>query len=185
MRAMLLEFPDDPGAETLDRQYILGEALLVAPIFRDDGQATFYLPRGRWTHLLSNEEVAGDGWRVEKHDAFNLPLYVRANTLLAFGNVADRPDYDYVEGTTYQVYALEEGKVARCAVVSRDGATVGQVSARRAGSRISLSTEGIEAASFLLVGAQSATAADDESVVSPTPQGILIHSKGRTEITLA
>ena len=62
-------------------------------------------------------------------------------------------------------------------MVSRDGATVGHVSARRAGSRISLSTEGIEAAFFLLVGAQLATAADDELVVSPTPQGILIHSK--------
>ncbi len=185
MRAMLLEFPDDPGAETLDRQYMLGGALLVAPIFRDDGQATFYLPKGRWTHLLSNEEVAENGWRVEKHDAFSLPLYVRANTLLAFGNVADRPNYDYVEGTIYRVYALEDGKAARCALVSRDGATVGHVSARRAGSRISLSAEGIEAASFLLVGAQSATAADDESVVSPTPQGIFIHSKGRTEITLA
>ena len=136
---------------------MLGGALLVAPIFRDDGEASFYLPKGRWTHLLSNEEVAGDGWRQETHDDFSLPLYVRANTILALGSVADRPDYDYVEGTTYRIYALEDGKVAQCAVVRRDGATVGHVSATRAGNHIALSMEGLEAASFLL-GAQSATA---------------------------
>lgn len=33
MRAMILEFPDDPGCDHLDRQYMLGESLLVAPVF--------------------------------------------------------------------------------------------------------------------------------------------------------
>jgi len=37
MRAMLLEFPDDPGCDTLDRQYMLGGSLLVAPVFSPDG----------------------------------------------------------------------------------------------------------------------------------------------------
>jgi alpha-D-xyloside xylohydrolase len=37
MRAMLLEFPDDPTAAFLDRQYMLGASLLVAPIFTEDG----------------------------------------------------------------------------------------------------------------------------------------------------
>ena len=46
LRAMLLEYPDDPGVEMLDRQYMLGGALLVAPIFRDDGQVTFYSTEG-------------------------------------------------------------------------------------------------------------------------------------------
>src|SRR5690606_30447311 len=53
MRAMLLEFPDDPACEYLDRQYMLGESLLVAPVFREDGQVSFYLPAGTWTHLLT------------------------------------------------------------------------------------------------------------------------------------
>ena len=52
MRAMVLEFPGDPGCEELDRQYMLGESLLVAPIFREDHIAEYYLPAGNWTHLL-------------------------------------------------------------------------------------------------------------------------------------
>ena len=49
MRAMLLEFPDDPAAEMLDRQYMLGDSLLVAPVFSEEGEASYYLPEGKWT----------------------------------------------------------------------------------------------------------------------------------------
>jgi alpha-D-xyloside xylohydrolase len=184
LRTMLLEHPDDPGVEMLDRQYMLGGALLVAPIFRDDGQVTFYLPKGRWTRLLSNEEVIGDGWRVETHDYFSLPLYVRPNTVLPFGSAADRPDYDYVARAIYRVYALADGSAARCMVVTRDGATVGHVSVTRAGDRISFATEGIDTASFLLVGVQSARAIGADAAISSTPGGVLIRVEGGAEIAL-
>ena len=55
MRAMLLEFPDDPACATLDRQYMLGSSLLVAPVFTPEGDVEFYLPEGKWTHLLTGE----------------------------------------------------------------------------------------------------------------------------------
>ncbi|MBQ8088505.1 MAG: alpha-xylosidase, partial [Clostridia bacterium] len=48
LRPMLLEFPLDPACETLDRQYTLGDSLLVAPVFREDGQVAYYLPDGVW-----------------------------------------------------------------------------------------------------------------------------------------
>jgi alpha-D-xyloside xylohydrolase len=69
MRAMVLEYPNDPVCAQLDRQYLLGDSVLVAPIFNEEGKAQFYLPEGRWTHLLDNEELVGgryyDGrWRA-------------------------------------------------------------------------------------------------------------------------
>lgn len=39
MRAMMLEFPEDPGCDYLDRQYMLGDALLAAPVFSDEGMS--------------------------------------------------------------------------------------------------------------------------------------------------
>ncbi|HAJ35277.1 MAG TPA: alpha-xylosidase, partial [Chloroflexi bacterium] len=59
MRPMLLEFPDDPACDTLDRQYMLGEALLVAPIFTNAGIVDYYLPAGHWTHFLTGEVIEG------------------------------------------------------------------------------------------------------------------------------
>ena len=109
---------------------------------------------------------------------------MRPNTVLPFGSVADRPDYDYVKDAIYRVYALEDGRAVQCAVVTRDGATVGHVSATRAGDRISLATEGIDTASFLLVGVESARSVGADAAISSTPAGVLIRVERGAEIAL-
>jgi alpha-D-xyloside xylohydrolase len=76
MRAMVLEFPDDPACRYLDTQYMLGSALLVAPIFDPKGTATYYLPEGEWRNLLTGELAQGAGWRKEQHSYLSLPLWV-------------------------------------------------------------------------------------------------------------
>ncbi len=91
MRAMMLEFPDDPACDYLDRQYMLGDAVMVAPVFSEAGDVEFYLPEGRWTHLWRNDEVQGSRWHKQQHDFLSLPVYVRDNTLLALGNNSQKP----------------------------------------------------------------------------------------------
>lgn len=76
MRAMVLEFPDDPTCRHLDMQYMLGPALLVAPVFDDSGAVTYYLPAGEWRHFISGEVRQGPGWHTESYDYFSLPLWV-------------------------------------------------------------------------------------------------------------
>lgn len=48
MRPMVFEFMNDPAVPYLDQQYMLGDALLVAPVFREDKVAQYYLPEGTW-----------------------------------------------------------------------------------------------------------------------------------------
>jgi alpha-D-xyloside xylohydrolase len=76
LRAMVLEFPYDPNCRYLDTQYMLGDALLVAPIFNSQGAVSYYLPTGQWKNLLTGEIVDGALWRKENHDYFSLPLWV-------------------------------------------------------------------------------------------------------------
>ncbi|MCC6803909.1 MAG: alpha-xylosidase, partial [Anaerolineae bacterium] len=76
LRAMVLEYPDDLTSRYLDRQYMLGGALLVAPIFADDGRVSYYLPQGEWRNLLTGEVAIGGVWRTEHHNYFSLPLWV-------------------------------------------------------------------------------------------------------------
>nr|WP_111570641.1 TIM-barrel domain-containing protein [Halanaerobium saccharolyticum] len=54
---MLLEFQDDPGCDYLDRQFMLGDSLMVAPVFNEDGKVKYYLPEGCWTIFLSGEVI--------------------------------------------------------------------------------------------------------------------------------
>ncbi|MDQ6422683.1 alpha-xylosidase [Paenibacillus sp. LHD-117] len=141
MRAMVLEFPEDPTCEMLDRQYMLGDSMLVAPIFSEDGKVTYYLPQGTWTNFLTGETTEGGSWRKETHDFMSLPLYVRPNTLLAIGADDRRPDYDYADGVKLSLYALEDGKSAEAVVHDLKGAVTLRAVATRRGSEIAVQAE--------------------------------------------
>jgi alpha-D-xyloside xylohydrolase len=78
LRAMLFEFPDDLTCRYVDTQYMLGSALLVAPIFSPSGEVSYYVPEGEWRNLLTGEIIRGPGWRREKHSYFSLPLWVHS-----------------------------------------------------------------------------------------------------------
>ncbi|HLO93031.1 MAG TPA: alpha-xylosidase [Burkholderiaceae bacterium] len=140
MRAMVLEHPDDPACATLDRQYQLGESLLVAPVFAESGVVDFYLPEigeGLWTDLLSGRKRAGGRWYREEHGMLSLPLYVAPGTVLPWGANADRPDYDYADGLTLRIFELADGASASFAVPSPSGAIVARGLVRRTGSTYS------------------------------------------------
>lgn len=149
MRAMIIEFPDDPGCDTLERQYMLGDALLVAPVFSEDNISTFYLPPGRWTHLLTEEVTLGGAWRKEAHGFLSLPVYVRENVLLPIGCVETKPDYDYPRGCVIKLFQLQEGAQASTVVTDQKGESALELVAQRRGSTITVSWQG-EAANWKL-----------------------------------
>jgi alpha-D-xyloside xylohydrolase len=136
MRAMVIEHPDDPASPTLDRQYHLGEALLVAPVFSDSGEVDFYLPElggGLWTNLLGGEKRAGGRWVRETHDFLSLPLYVAPGTVLPWGAETERPDYDYARGVTLRVFELADGASAAFVVPTQAGGVAARGVVERSG----------------------------------------------------
>ncbi len=141
MRAMMLEF-DDLGCEDCDRQYMLGDAILVAPVMREDGTVDYYLPKGTWTHLLSGETAVGGGWNRGQYDFFSLPVFVRENTILPVGAHADRTEYDYADGLTLRIYCLAEGASARRTVCDIHGNIILTASAERTGDVITVRLTG-------------------------------------------
>jgi len=142
IRSMLLEFPNDPTCAHLDLQYMLGDSLLVAPVFSRDGKVTYYVPEGRWTSLLNGKQVEGPGWKREEHDFMNLPLLVRSNSVIPLGNRSDCPDYDYCEGVTLHIYQLDDGKNVRVKIPSTNGNIETTFEVRREGNNIEINRLG-------------------------------------------
>ncbi|ADU29467.1 alpha-xylosidase [Evansella cellulosilytica] len=134
MRAMLLEFPDDPTCDYLDRQYMLGDSFLVAPVFSEDGVVSYYLPEGTWTNYFTNETVAGGKWVKEQHDYLSIPLYVRPNTIVAVGSENTKPDYDYANNVEMHIFELST--TATATVRSEKGEEDFTVTAEKVGSAI-------------------------------------------------
>jgi alpha-D-xyloside xylohydrolase len=142
MRAMMLEFPQDPACDYLDRQYMLGKSLLVAPIFREDGMVSYYVPDGYWMNYFTNERISGGAWREEYHNYLSIPLWVRPNTVLAVSKTDNRPDYDYAQDVVLHVFELEEGCSVSTSICNRDGIPELQATIKRREKHITLETEG-------------------------------------------
>jgi alpha-D-xyloside xylohydrolase len=142
MRPMFVEFPEDRGCDTLDKQYMMGDSLLIAPVFKESGEVDYYLPAGKWYNILTSRFIEGGGWQKEHHDFFTMPLLVRPNSIVAVGVCDDRPDYDYSNGVTLYLSAFENGAKGRTSVTDLDGNLVMTAEARREGDSIFLHVEG-------------------------------------------
>jgi alpha-D-xyloside xylohydrolase len=83
MRHLALNYPDDTRAWIEEREYTLGDELLVAPV-DDEGARTrtLYLPAGRWVDFWSG--AIFDGGREVTADAplDRIPVYVRAGAII-------------------------------------------------------------------------------------------------------
>lgn len=80
VRAMVLEFQEDPVCGFLDRQYMLGDRYLVAPVMDETGEVTYYLPQGQWKNYFTGETRQGALWITETVDYFTIPLWERVTS---------------------------------------------------------------------------------------------------------
>ncbi len=86
MRAMPLAFPNDRLARGFETQYLFGDALLVAPIFRPGGEVDVYFPAGdAWFDFFSGEKIPGGQIRRIAKPIDQLPLFGRSGHALALG----------------------------------------------------------------------------------------------------
>ena len=138
MRPMVFEYPEDPAVKYLDQHYMLGEALLVAPVFREDHRAEYYLPSGTWTDFFTGETREGGKWYSGEYDYFSLPFYVRENTILVMGNCETRPDYDYNDHPVIRVYHPAENVTISAKIPDIHGNTVNIVYARKENGKVNV-----------------------------------------------
>ena len=135
LRHLMLEFPDDRSALHVDTQYMLGDALLVAPVLDPDGDVDVYVPEGTWTSLLDGSTVTGPRWVRQRHATDSLPVLVRPGTVLPLGADVTRPDYDWAHGVTLAAYGLADGDEREVVVPSSSGGAT-TFTVRRDGDRL-------------------------------------------------
>jgi alpha-D-xyloside xylohydrolase len=113
MRALSLAYPRDPALATLDLEYLFGPDLLVAPIYDPTGRRAVVFPPGIWVDFWTNELIAGPHTREVAVPLEQVPLFVRANSLL--------PTMEPVERLTEEPWELV---VFDCYLLDRAGATL-------------------------------------------------------------
>ncbi|MFE2470947.1 alpha-xylosidase [Streptomyces mirabilis] len=142
MRAMLLEFPDDPAAATLDRQYMLGDDLLVAPVLTDDGTVEYYVPEGMWTNVLTGAQVTGPRWARERHGFHTLPLLARPDSVIALAADDQHPVSAWADDVELRVHAFADGAERIVVIPSTDSpGETARFHLHRRGDRLHVTTD--------------------------------------------
>ena len=79
MRPMVLEFQNDLVCAFLDKQYMIGDKVLVAPVFAKDGWVDFYLPEGIWVSPGGHDRrvISSGTYFREKRGYLEMPVYIR------------------------------------------------------------------------------------------------------------
>jgi alpha-D-xyloside xylohydrolase len=144
MRAMVLEFPNDPATTNLDAQYLLGGSLLVTPVFTENNVVDYYVPAGKWTNFFTGDVLIGPTWVKEEHSFTSLPLLVRPNSIVATGSHDERPDYAYDDHVIYEIYQLDDGASATATVPNHDGSVKTTAIATRTGGVINIRVSGAD-----------------------------------------
>ena len=66
VRALFVEYPNDPGSWRVDDEYLFGSDLLVAPLMHEGvNSRQVYLPPGNWIDYQSGQSYAGGWHKIE------------------------------------------------------------------------------------------------------------------------
>lgn len=112
VRALFMEYPDDPGAWEVDDAYLFGSDILVAPLFEKGVmKRAVYLPGGEWIDYQSGETY-GPGWHTIQAGEIEAIILVRSGTILpkiALAQSTDDMDWSQIELAVYGSKANASG----------------------------------------------------------------------------
>jgi alpha-D-xyloside xylohydrolase len=105
IRALVLDWPDDPKVREIDDQFVFGNSVLVAPMFAGESRRTVYLPAGDWYDFWTHAKLQG-GTSIEvTNGVAQIPLFLRGGTLLPLAEPVEsiKPD------TCFEIKVYEVG----------------------------------------------------------------------------
>ncbi|ALS01838.1 alpha-xylosidase [Enterococcus silesiacus] len=154
MRPLFMEYPEDKNTYFIDKQYFLGDSLMIAPVFTETGQVDYYLPEGKWTHLLNGEykEVGKNGqWQTETHDYLSLPVWVKENTILVTAHKEHQSvAYAYNDTIAIHCYQLSIGHHEQI-IVNSSGNPLAKIIIEKDNKNVVIRTDGLVGANYVYI----------------------------------
>ncbi len=114
LRPLLFEYPEDETTYTADDEFLVGDALLVAPVTRPGIEHRHvYLPQGTWFHYWTGERFDGPAHILAYAPLGEPALYVKANTPIPLGPEASHTGERPTDPLTFLIYPADgAGEVA-------------------------------------------------------------------------
>jgi alpha-D-xyloside xylohydrolase len=142
LRALLIEFPDDPGAWLIDDQYMLGSDILVAPFFETAKTRSVYLPKGQWVDYQTRKVYEG-GWHEIAAGELEVVMLVKEGTVLPHVKVAQSTGAIDWKNIEFVSFALKADKAVVKLCLPSDN-EVKEVSLVRKGKKMVVSQDAFQ-----------------------------------------
>ena len=104
-RSPVLDFPGDPALQEVDDQFMVGDRMMVAPMFAGEDVRTVVLPTGSDWHDLWTGAMHKGGERVTFAREYpGIPVFVRAGSVLPWARVGSHADDPLTRQLQVRVY---------------------------------------------------------------------------------
>lgn len=104
-RALVLDTPSDAALATIDDQYMVGDRLMVAPLFADEPTRKVVVPAGTDWHDFWTGELAEGGTTVTvSASTLNIPVYVKAGSIVPWADVGLHAGTEESRRLTARIY---------------------------------------------------------------------------------
>lgn len=111
IRALWLMYPHDSEAALIDNAYLWGDSFLVAPIYEKGAtQRSVYLPQGAWWNYWTSEHTDGGRQLPFKAGLEELPLFVKAGSIIPMGPVKQFSGEESDAPVTLRIYPGANGR---------------------------------------------------------------------------
>jgi alpha-D-xyloside xylohydrolase len=123
MRPLVMDFPADAQARSLNDQYLFGPALMISPVTRYKARSrSVYLPSGTWYDFWTGRTLSG-GQRQDVDAPYDaMPVHVRAGSIVPLGPELQYTTEKKADPLTLCVYAGADGAFT---LYEDDGLTYG------------------------------------------------------------
>ena len=86
VRPLVMDYPNDAAVRDIEDEYMLGEYMLIAPIFSGNTRS-IYLPEGNWYDYWSMSIIKGPTTINVNSPLSKIPIYVKDGALIAYSAV--------------------------------------------------------------------------------------------------
>lgn len=108
IRPLVLEYPRDPYVANLCDEFLFGDSMLIAPVYRPDTEhRSVYLPQGRWLDYWDGEAFEGGVHILAAAPLHVMPMYVKAGSFIAEGPLKQYALEENGDAITFQLYGAE------------------------------------------------------------------------------
>jgi alpha-D-xyloside xylohydrolase len=138
VRALFIEYPNDPGAWLVDNEYLFGSDMLVAPLFEEVSERDVYLPAGQWIDYQTGKVYDG-GWQRIKAGEIPVVVLVKEGSVIphiALAQSTMQMDWSKLDLVAYTTKGEASGYVCL-----PENLKLEKVSVKKAGEKLSLSAD--------------------------------------------